>query len=165
MTRTAIQQQTYDLGRQDATDGRPATPPEQGGELAKAYLDGYQSVAPAPAPAPKSSSSGTSRQKGRQGSSKRSSGTKARPAASKARSGASRGRSRRRNPVQKAGTQLAAPVSRSVTSALAVVGAGAAIAFSLNLLNNAEAAGGFLGGIAKGIAWLDDPTKSIPYRK
>jgi hypothetical protein len=146
----------WEQGRLDALEGRPADP-AAGADAPDefAYDRGYQAGleeapdAPEPTPKRRTSSPAKRRPAGRNGSgSKRS------------RSSSRRRSSRTSRTVR----QLGRPVASATANAVGVVGAAIAIAALYNALNNADAIGGFLGGIGRGIAWLDDPNTSIPYR-
>ena len=152
MTRTAIEQRLYEEGKADAEAGRPPTPPGGGANLVTAYEEGHAAGTPTPRTPPASD------RPSRSSSSTRS--KPPRPPANKTRRPA-RSRSRARRALT---GPIARPAMRQTTSALGALGAALLVAVAYNALANADAVGGFLGGIAKALQWLDDPTKSIPYR-
>ena len=143
MARTPIQQQMYDDGVADATAGRPPQPPDGDG-LSKPYLEGYRSAGPADDADAKP----------------------ARPAKTAKPAKTSSKTSRRaRTAGRRTARQASAPIRATGRRAIGVVGLMVGLAFLYNALQHPQQFGGFLGGAAKALAWLDDPTKSIPYKK
>ena len=142
---TPAEQAMHDQGVADATAGRKATPPTMGGKIADAYNAGYTSVAPAAKPSPKKSS----------GAGNGSRSTTARKG--------SRSNAGARRTYRRAARQIRVPVGNRINGLLPAVGATVALALLYNALTHAQAASGFIGTVGKGLAWLEDPTKSIPY--
>lgn len=148
----------FAAGKRDALAGLPPDPNFDSGDDEFAYDRGYQAGLNASddtsSPAGRDGSAPAKRNGSKaKSSSKRSSSSRRRPA-----------KARRSTAARQAGRQLTAPARKASTSALVVVGTAAAVAAAYNFLDNAEAVGGFFGGIASALRWLDDPTKSIPYR-
>lgn len=152
--RTPLEQRMFDEGKADGAAGRPSTPPQAGGALERAYAQGYTAGSESrPAPAKKT------------GATKKA-GTKKAPAKKTSSSRRSSTGSRAATRARKATTApVGRIVARQTTSALGALGLAMAIALLYNFLTNAEKVEGFLGGIARAVQWLDDPTTSIPYRR
>ena len=137
----------FDEGKADGAAGRPSTPPEAGGALERAYAAGYATGSESRPAKKKSSGTKASTRKAPANKSRRSStGSRA----------ATRARKATIAPTARI-------VGRQTTNALGVLGLAMAIALLYNFLSNADKVEGFLGGIARAVQWIDDPTKSIPY--
>lgn len=72
-------------------------------------------------------------------------------------------RRRRSGPTAKAVRQLRAPLEAQAVSGLRAAGLTLGVVGLYLVLTNAEDFAGFIGGAGKGLRWLSDPTRSIPY--
>ena len=72
---------------------------------------------------------------------------------------------RRRSPtIRRAAKSIALPTGKSLASSMSVIGAAIALALAYNFLSHSKDGAAAFGGLTAVINWLDDPTKSIPYR-
>lgn len=144
----------HEAGRRDALAGRPPDSSYDGGADEFDYDRGYQAGLDEldGTDAGGSDTSPRARRDGSAGSRRDGSKRKGRTSSKRSKSAATAKR------------RVAAPVARTTASALTAVGGGVALAIAYNFLTNAEKVGGALDGVARGLRWLEDPTKSIPYR-
>jgi hypothetical protein len=63
----------------------------------------------------------------------------------------------------RAARQLQAPAEQQLASGMRVIGMTLAVTALYLVLTNAAPFAGVLGGFGRGLAWLSDPTRSIPY--
>ena len=185
MTATDAKGRVSDAGYQAGLRGNRPRPPARGAdgvsrsELEElynaAYEEGVADRLAADAKAEREGAAGTPA-KGRSGSPRKPRKGAAprqrprRPAGAQGRSAPARKPVQRRRaarraprPVRRAAAQVAQPISDQTTSALRTFGMSLLVVALYLVLTNAGAFEGALGGLARGLEWLQRPDRSIAY--
>lgn len=93
--------------------------------------------------------------------------TRPKPKGSRTSSGRRVGSAKRstvpRRSYRRAARQLQAPIEQSFASGMRVIGLTLSVVALYLVLTNAGPFAGVLGGLNRGLSWLSDPTRSIPY--